>query len=374
MISVEAFSDLLQMLYSAPLHQEQWQRFLTHLCKYTGFSSGFFFTASIRTGFVEITEGGTLQDRIRMQDYYERHARQDPFRTAVIEIARRRDPAGIYSEEDMIPEEKYLAHRIFREVHVPMNFRYCALIAINISLRRLEAISIWRSEREGPLEPESRRFLEMLLPHIRTALEFRQALGEAHRQLTLAQLLTNANPDPVFALRADGRIESTNAAGESLLRTSDGLTSVGRKLVAVDHTQAAEVSALLSSSGRSNVLALRRTGRKRPLQLIATPLALEDRRTTRADVLLLVSDPDKPILLPDETLRSLFSFTPAETAIANGLLIGYSPAEISCLRRVAASTVRQQVKTMLQKTNCPNQAAMVRLLMTLPQENIPAAG
>jgi hypothetical protein len=29
MASIEAFSELLQVLYSPPLQQEQWQRFLT---------------------------------------------------------------------------------------------------------------------------------------------------------------------------------------------------------------------------------------------------------------------------------------------------------------------------------------------------------
>lgn len=263
--------------------------------------------------------------------------------------------------------------RYYRDVHLPTKLRYGALIALNVSLRRLEAISIWRSEQEGPLEPESRRLLEQLLPHIRTALEFRYVLDEAHRQLVLAELLANANPDPLFAVRADGRIESANAAGESLLRSRDGLHSVDGRLAATDARQAAALSALLSCTGRGNVLALRRAGQKRPLHLVATPLAVEDSQATHADVLLLVNDPDKPVVIPDETLRSLYRFTPAETEIANGLLMGYSPAEISCLRCVAASTVRQQVKTMLQKTDCARQSDMIRLLMTLAQARITTA-
>lgn len=372
MISVEAFSELLQTLYSAPLHKEQWQRFLTSVCDHTGFTSGYFFSASIRTGFVVMAEGGTIQSRMMLQAYNEGYARNDPFRAAAIAIARHRDPVGVYSEDDLVPTERFLASRYYHDVHVPIKLRYGALVALNVSLRRFEAISIWRGEQEGPLEPDSRHLLELLLPHIRTALEFRHALGEAHRQLALAELLANANPDPVFALRADGRIEYTNAAGESLLLARDGLGSVNGKVVATSGSLAAGLSELLSCSGRSNVLALRRAGNKRPLHLLATPLALEDRRATHADVLLLVNDPDKPVIVPDETLRSLYCFTPAETEIANGLLMGYSPAEISCLRRVAVSTVRQQVKTMLRKTDCARQSNMLRVLMALPQAGISA--
>ena len=372
MVSIEAFSELLQTLYSAPLHNEQWQRFLTSICDYTGFTSGYFFSATIRTGVAVMAEGGTIQSRMLLQAYNEGYAREDPFRAAIFAIARHRDPAGVYSEEDLVPSKKFLASQYYQNIHVPTELRYGALVAVNISVRRYEAISIWRGEREGPLEPNSRRLLELLLPHIRTALEFRHALGEAHRQLALAELLANANPDPVFALKADGRIESTNAAGESLLRARDGLRSVDGKLVATNAQQAAKLSALLSNAGRGSVLALGRAGDKRPLHLVATPLASEDRRATHADILLLVNDPDKPVLLPDATLRTLYRFTPAEAEIANGLLMGYSTAEISCLRRVAVSTVRQQLKNMLGKTGTSKQSEMIRLFMGLPHLANPA--
>jgi hypothetical protein len=45
MVSLEAFSDLLDVLYSAPLDQEQWQRFLTLVCEYTRGKNGYFFCA-----------------------------------------------------------------------------------------------------------------------------------------------------------------------------------------------------------------------------------------------------------------------------------------------------------------------------------------
>ena len=64
---------------------------------------------------------------------------------------------------------------------------------------------------------------------------------------------------------------------------------------------------------------------------------------------------------------ALYDLTPAETEIANGLLMGYSPEEISCLRRVVITTVRYQIKSMLHKTVTSRQSDMVRLFMTLPQ-------
>lgn len=50
----------------------------------------------------------------------------------------------------------------------------------------------------------------------------------------------------------------------------------------------------------------------------------------------------------------------------NLALMGYSSEEIACLRRVSTGTVRQQLKSMLNKTGTKRQSDMVRLFMTLP--------
>jgi DNA-binding CsgD family transcriptional regulator len=84
-------------------------------------------------------------------------------------------------------------------------------------------------------------------------------------------------------------------------------------------------------------------------------------------VLLLATDPEKPIMLRDDALREHYSLTEAETEVANGLLTGYSLEEIAALRKVQVGTVRHQVKSMLAKTGTGKQTDMVRLFLTLPR-------
>ena len=118
---------------------------------------------------------------------------------------------------------------------------------------------------------------------------------------------------------------------------------------------------------------MQRASGKRPFQLIATPLPETHRQRSKADLLLLVTDPEKPSNFPDDMLHALYDLTPTETEVANGLLMGYSPQEIACLRRVSTGTVRQQVKSMLSKTGTNRQCDMVRLFMTLPQVPVQTA-
>jgi DNA-binding CsgD family transcriptional regulator len=88
--------------------------------------------------------------------------------------------------------------------------------------------------------------------------------------------------------------------------------------------------------------------------------------------MLLVTDPESSFNFPDDALHMLYHFTPAETEIANGLLMGYSAEEIACLRRVSTATVRQQIKSILDKTGTRRQTEMVRLLMTWPHAPVSA--
>jgi DNA-binding NarL/FixJ family response regulator len=194
--------------------------------------------------------------------------------------------------------------------------------------------------------------------------------------------MANANPHAIFILTRHGDIRHWNSAAQLLVRSGDGLLVSNGRLTAQDAASAAELTRVLletssmsfspSVSAPSRMFQLHRASRPRPLQVMTTPLPESQRRDSRGDLLLLVTDPDKSFSFPDEALRSLFNLTSAETEVANGLLMGYSAEEIACLRRVCASTVRQQIKVMLNKTGTGRQTEMVRLFLTLPPP-IPSA-
>jgi DNA-binding CsgD family transcriptional regulator len=84
-------------------------------------------------------------------------------------------------------------------------------------------------------------------------------------------------------------------------------------------------------------------------------------------LLLLVTDPERPVHLRDDLMRSQYGFTRAETEVASGLLTGYSVEEIAALRHVSVATVRDQLKRLFGKTGTKRQAELVRLLGSLPQ-------
>lgn len=373
MIALEAFSELLSVLYSAPLQHEQWRRFLSLLCRQTQSLVGIYLFSDVRSGLGAAVESVSKEYVPVLVEYNRKHSQSDPFRLPIF----RRNQTGVFTDGELLPRGGLYKTELYRDLCEPLHFRHLTINIINLSVRQIDIISIWRTDEQGPMEPDSKRLLELLIPHIRIALEIRRRLGAAEQRTASAEAMADANATATFLLTEQGGVEHANAEARSLLRSGAGLTLVNGRLSPSDGASqsawanllwnAAAPSYSLADSQPHFALALPRPAGKAPLQLLAMPLPEAQRHSTRADLLLLVTNPDRPLHFPDDALRALYGLTPAETEIANGLLMGYSTEEIACLRRVRNGTVRQQIKAMMGKTGSRRQSEMIRLFMSLPR-------
>ena len=78
--------------------------------------------------------------------------------------------------------------------------------------------------------------------------------------------------------------------------------------------------------------------------------------------LLVVTPVAAPAAPPIELMRSLFDLTASEARVARGLAVGQTLEEIAASGGVAMSTVRTQLRRVLEKTGCARQAEVVSLL------------
>lgn len=88
MVALEAFSELLQVLYSAPLQQEQWQRFLAFVSDHNRSQDSYFLSADTTRGLAALAQGGKLNDPAVLSEYNTTFSRNDPFPTPFIRKAR----------------------------------------------------------------------------------------------------------------------------------------------------------------------------------------------------------------------------------------------------------------------------------------------
>ena len=218
--------------------------------------------------------------------------------------------------------------------------------------------------------------LHLLVPHIQAALQIRQSLGVARQRLEGAEAMANASDTPTLILSAAGAIVMSNVAADELLRAEDGLSRRDDRLVAAKGRNQSALDALLRRTATANFshldprggppLLLHRSSGSQPLILQASPLP-GGTGFGSGSILLLITDPERPIRPADDVMQALYSFTPAEVEIANGLITGYSLVEIAALRRVSVGTVRGQIKSIFSKTKTSGQSDLVRLLTCLPR-------
>lgn len=373
MVSIEAFSELLEVLYAAPLHDQQWQRFLTLLSHHTRSQLSIFLCADSRLGLSIRAQGGSPElGLLDVAAYNNHYAPSDPFRAPALRDPRPR----IAQDEELLPNAGLLATDVYRDILAPRNSRYGTMVLLTIQLCRLECISIWRTPTQGPMDDDSNRLLQLLFPHIQRALEIRQIFGVTQQRLAGAEAMADASTTATLLLTRTGRVLHSNAAAQSLLRQSTALTLRNGMLLPTQPRFKESLRKLFSDAASplstdwttspARALALPRSAGLQPLQLLASPLPPAHRTGSNADLALLITDPELPISFPDGILRSLYSLTPAQTEVANGLLTGYTLEEIAWIRHVSLGTIRQQLKTILHKTNTARQSDLVRLLMTLP--------
>jgi DNA-binding CsgD family transcriptional regulator len=265
---------------------------------------------------------------------------------------------------------------MYQQILAPAGLRYTAHLVLNVTLRRLEAITLARTEAQGRISQDTSRFLNLLIPHIRKALEIRYVLGVAQQQLAGADAMVDASATATFLLDRHGLLSHRNAVAERLLKQGDPLTVHDGDLVATQTHSRGPLRKLFHDAAQpvssdrkcqsAQALSLGRPSGRKPLQPLASSLSLASRSRSNSELVLLVTDPEKPVNYPDNILRAIHGLTPARTDVANGLLTGYTLDEIARLRRVSVGTVRQQIKSILSKTGASRQSDLVRLLMTLP--------
>ena len=371
MVSLEAFSELLEVLYSAPLQQEQWEHFLALLGKHTGSEASILLCANSRHALSVSAQAGKVH--FDEMVYSEQYAASDPIRGAIIKAA----PRGVVSDEELFPDEGLTRTDMYRAMFAANGIRYTSHLLMAATVRRLEAITVARTCEQGPMPEDCKYLLNLLLPHVRKALEIRHVLGVAQQRLAGAEAMVDASVTATFLLTRQGRVLHRNGAAEVLLRENGVLALQEGMLVASQARFKEPLRKLFQDAAVPvspqwkaepvHALALHRSSGKKPLQLLASPLPPSHRDRSKADLVLLVTDPEKPFSFPDDVLHALYGLTPAQTEVANGLLTGYTLDEIATLRRVSLGTVRQQVKSILNRTGVSRQSELIRLLMTLPQ-------
>jgi hypothetical protein len=119
MVSVEVFSEILQVLYAAPLHPEQCERVLNLLCEHTTSRSSFLICADSRDSLSIRAQGGAPHDPALVAAYAAEYNGRDPYVLPLIKSGA----IGVMDPDDLLPRAKLEQSDMYRALIEPGGYR-----------------------------------------------------------------------------------------------------------------------------------------------------------------------------------------------------------------------------------------------------------
>lgn len=240
-------------------------------------------------------------------------------------------------------------------------------------------LSFFRSESLEDFDLEEKQLLQTLVPHVGAALKMQFRLRALQsRKVALDTALDHI---PVGVVLVDGgrRIIEMNRAARESVDANDGLKVRDRHLLADQHSQTVTLDELLAraialTEGRdirpAGSMALARPSNRRPYSIQVAPVPA--RCASRVQLfdylqpaaIVFISDPTKEVELPEDGLKRCYGLTPAESRLAARLVNGQDLGEAAAGLEIAVGTARNQLKSVLHKTNTRRQAELMKLLLS----------
>jgi DNA-binding CsgD family transcriptional regulator len=273
--------------------------------------------------------------------------------------------AGFATDREVYTEAEILGEPLFRDYLIPNGFGRG--IATAIQMPGGDTI-IFNAEGDyslGPVEAALMQRLDSLRPHLarsallsarmaferaRTAVETLSAIGLAACAVLQAGEVLVANRDfdtelSFWTTRGRDRIALYDRRGDRQLY--DALGVIGTE-------QGVRSLPLIAQDG----------GLPAVLHVVPIRRAAHDLFTRAAAILVLTKASETPTQATS-LLQALFDLSPTEATIAARIAAGQTAEQIASADAKSPDTVRNQLKSVLQKTGCRRQVDLARLLAQL---------
>lgn len=273
---------------------------------------------------------------------------------------------------DHVPDAEYERSEVWNDYareHVGAFHLLGALFALGDGAS--VCVGLHRLHDQDPFDTEERGWLDGVLPHIRSALRLERRLRAMELSGSLASALLDRLAHGLVVAREDGTVLLANAAAVAL-SGGDGPFRLGggqRPLGAAGKAAAPALRRLVrqaASGGPGGALLLPREEGPGVVALVTPlPAGLLPEQPARRLALIVLTDLRDGLPDVGALLRELYGLTPAEAALAMALAGGSSPREAAEARGVQLTTVRSQIRALLDKTGCGRQSELVRLVTRL---------
>jgi DNA-binding NarL/FixJ family response regulator len=291
----------------------------------------------------------------------------------------------VWTSGHLVPDSEFLRSEFYTEFGRHLGLRYVVGTVVPLGAAGVMPIGLHRPDGAAPFTEMDTHLLECLLPHLRRALQLRHQLNPAAALGSPGLDALDALAMGILVVDAEAHVILANAAAEIMMasgsairclctgRRAEGRTtaialhrednSALRALVRVTAAGGSSGGAVRLRNGEGNA-AIAALVAPLPRRLLNTSGEIAGRVAGQALILLrdLTTHQEPPTA---ELLRDLFGLTPAEAEVARTLAGGATKGMVAAKRHCKESTVRTQVRSVLEKTGTTNLRDLERLLSRL---------
>ncbi|RKQ68919.1 DNA-binding CsgD family transcriptional regulator [Litorimonas taeanensis] len=353
-------ADTIDRIYEASFIPELWPSILDEIAAQTEARGGLLFT--VRDRILNWTSSDDIEDDFHSYvtgGWFSRCGRK----LCMFKKAH----SSFMIENDYWTEEEFQSNEIYQKFFRPRDLGCSAGTGFQVPTGDNIVFSVERSHRHGPLERKHIHHLNSLRPHIarsalvsaRLGLKAAQGASEALNKIGLPTLLLNSEGHVVESSHLD------DTASEYIIWGANNRMALSDKkannlLVTALETLSLHPEKVIRSfpirgqDGQPSYV-----GHIIPISRSAHDLF------AHSYAVFVMTPLNVKHVPPVELVRSLFDFTASEARVARGLAAGNSLENIAQDGDVAITTVRTQLRNVMEKTGCSRQAEVVALMANI---------
>ncbi len=365
-ISLDQFSQLVEILYQGPLETIPWQAFLNAIKRQLDVEGAILILrhpSESDLGAI-VTEGFSELESRRETIYSEGLYAMDPFLNL---------PQGkVVTLEEHIGNDALINSEFYKLALQPFDIFHLLGIDIHEQNGLKASLRLSRPPTSKKFSPQDKQLCSLLIPHLQQAIHIHAQINHIESERALYASTVGQMSVATVLLDKNRQVLTTNILAKQLLAEKDGIR-IREGTLQLDHPQDNKhlrniVSDALSTQQQAKLveaLPVERPSGRQPLGLIIRPVPANEwtKGQSTPTVAIFISDPEIKTEASQQVLAQLFSFTPAEARLAMLLSNGLSLDEAVAELKVSRNTGRAHLRSIFSKTGITQQTQLVSLIL-----------
>lgn len=297
-------------------------------------------------------------------------------------------PGRVYQDFELLSRDAFVQTNFYRDWLSWQGHYECAtgLVIHRSGTQQLTLEIRFAAENEDVLRPKITNVLNSLAPHIVRGARIFHCRHRNPADAQVAHDVLEMLPFPIALLDADCRVQTMNSGADALVRRMDGIfLGADGYLHAVDPESDANLKTTVADLGASRrrgseifVIDKPRGGGHYFVSLLTLGHAGNGSGRANYDyfdnssqrIALIVQDCAESLHLSHDTLWRAFGLTSAEAELAGSLLQGTTIGEYAVQKSLSKQTLRNQLSSIMRKTDTCRQSQLVALLTRLAVSSV----